>query len=46
MALFKNSTLAGSMRRLASGSRLLSTSQSTPFPAAFEMVSIGGPKMK
>ena len=46
MALFKNSTLAGSMRMLASGSRLLSTSQSTPFPAAFEMVSMGGPNTK
>jgi hypothetical protein len=46
MALFRNSTLAGSMMRLASGSRLLSISQSTPLPAAFEMASMGGPNTK
>ena len=34
MALFRNSTLAGSMMMLASGSRLCSTSQSTPLPSA------------
>ena len=45
MALFRNSTLAGSMMRLASGSRLCSISQSTPLPSAVETPSMTGPNM-
>jgi hypothetical protein len=45
-ALFKNSTLAGSMIRLASGNRWWATSQSTPCPAPLERASIGGPNKK
>ena len=46
MALFRKSTLAGSMIRLASGSRLLATSQSTPLPSHSETFSMTGPKLK
>jgi hypothetical protein len=46
MALFRNSTLAGSMMRLASGSRLFATSQSTPLPSHSDTFSMTGPKLK
>ena len=43
MALLRNSTLAGSTRTEASGSRLWSTSQSTPLPAQLVSDSTTGP---
>ena len=46
MALFRNSTFAGSMMTLASGSRLWSTSHCTPLPSALDMPSMIGPNAK
>ena len=45
MALLRNNTFAGSMIRLASGSKLFSISQSTPLPSAVDTPSMTGPKM-
>src|SRR5664279_5577848 len=46
MALFRNSTFAGSMMMLANGNRLCAINQSIPLPNAFEIPSTAGPNAK